>query len=58
MLTTKFTEAFGLDNPIVQGGMQSGAATMIKRVLAKSAQRRREQREFRAWLQITANPLR
>ena len=58
MLTTKFTEAFGLDHPIVQGGAQWGAATMIKRVLAKWAQRRCEQRELRAWLQITANPIR
>jgi NAD(P)H-dependent flavin oxidoreductase YrpB (nitropropane dioxygenase family) len=58
VLTTKFTDAFGLDHPIVQGGTQWGAATMIKRVLAKSAQRRRQQREFRAWLQITANPIR
>ena len=32
-------------------------ATMIQRLRAKRAQKRREQREFRAWLQITANPL-
>jgi hypothetical protein len=31
---------------------------MIKRVLAKWAQRRCEQREFRGWLQVTAKPLR
>jgi NAD(P)H-dependent flavin oxidoreductase YrpB (nitropropane dioxygenase family) len=58
VLTTKFTEAFGLDHPIVQGGTRWGAATVIRRVRAKSAQRRRQQREFRAWLQITANPIR
>ena len=32
-------------------------ATMLNRLRAKRAQRRREQREFKAWLQITANPL-
>jgi hypothetical protein len=58
VLTTKFTEAFGLDHPIVQGGTRWGAATVIKRVRAKSAQRRRQQRELRAWLRITANPIR
>jgi NAD(P)H-dependent flavin oxidoreductase YrpB (nitropropane dioxygenase family) len=58
MLTTKFTEAFALDHPVVQGGTRWGATTVIKRVLAKSAQRRRQQRELRAWLQITANPIR
>jgi hypothetical protein len=57
VLMTKFTEAFGLDHPIVQGSTRWDAATVIKRVLAKSAQRRRKQREFRAFLQITANPL-
>lgn len=33
------------------------SATTIDRRRAKRAQRRREQREFRAWLQITAEPL-
>jgi hypothetical protein len=32
-------------------------ATMITRLRAKRAQRRREQREFKAWLAITAEPL-
>ena len=32
-------------------------ATMIQRLRAKRAQRRREQREFKVWLQITAKPL-
>jgi len=32
-------------------------ATMIDRFRANRAQRRREQREFKAWLQITAKPL-
>jgi hypothetical protein len=32
-------------------------ATLIKRLRAKWAQRRREQREFKAWLAITAKPL-
>ena len=40
----------------VQRGANGDRATMINRLLAKRAQRRREQREFRAWLQITANP--
>ena len=31
-------------------------ATMIQRLRAKRAQKRREQAEFKAWLQITANP--
>jgi hypothetical protein len=32
-------------------------ANLIKRVRAARAQRRREQREFKAWLEITAKPL-
>jgi hypothetical protein len=32
-------------------------ATIIKRLRAKWAQRRCEQREFKAWLAITAKPL-
>jgi hypothetical protein len=32
-------------------------ATMTKRLRVKWAQRRREQREFKAWLEITAKPL-
>jgi len=32
-------------------------ATMIQRLRAKRAQRRREQREFKVWLQVTAKPL-
>ena len=32
-------------------------ATMIQRLRAKRAQKRRERAEFKAWLQITANPL-
>jgi hypothetical protein len=32
-------------------------ATMTKRLRAKRAQRHREQREFKAWLEITARPL-
>lgn len=31
-------------------------ATIIERMHAKRAQRRRELKEFRAWLEITANP--
>ncbi|WP_231995241.1 hypothetical protein [Mycobacterium sp. 852002-10029_SCH5224772] len=33
-------------------------AIIIQRLRAKRSQKRREQREFEAWLQITANPLR
>lgn len=33
-------------------------ASMINRLRAVRSQRRREQREFKAWLQITAKPLR
>ncbi|WP_155764415.1 hypothetical protein [Mycobacterium colombiense] len=32
-------------------------ATIIQRLRAKRAQKRREQVEFEAWLQITADPL-
>jgi hypothetical protein len=32
-------------------------ATLIKRFRAARAQRSREQREFKAWLEITAKPL-
>jgi hypothetical protein len=32
-------------------------ATVIRRLRAKRAKRRCEQREFKAWLAITANPL-
>jgi len=32
-------------------------ATMITRLRAKRAQRLREQREFKVWLEITAKPL-
>jgi hypothetical protein len=32
-------------------------ATVIQRLRAKRAQKRCEQREFKVWLQITANPL-
>lgn len=32
-------------------------ATVIQRLRAMRAQKRREQAEFKAWLQITANPL-
>jgi hypothetical protein len=31
--------------------------TMIQRLRAKRAQKRREQKEFKAWLEITAIPL-
>jgi hypothetical protein len=31
--------------------------TMIQRLRAKRAQKRREQKEFKAWLEITAKPL-
>jgi hypothetical protein len=44
------------DAPI-QRAANGELATMIKRLRAKWAQRRREQREFKAWLQITAKPL-
>jgi hypothetical protein len=32
-------------------------ATVIRRLSAKREQRHREQREFKAWLEITAKPL-
>jgi hypothetical protein len=32
-------------------------ATIIKRLRARQAQKRREQREFKVWLEITAKPL-
>jgi predicted protein tyrosine phosphatase len=41
----------------VQRTVSGELATMITRLRAKRAQRRREQREFKAWLQITAKPL-
>jgi hypothetical protein len=41
----------------VQRTVSGELATMIKRLRAKWAQRRREQREFKAWLEITAKPL-
>jgi hypothetical protein len=45
-------------SPITESPSTSGElATLIKRLRAKWAQRRREQREFRAWLEITAKPL-
>ena len=45
-------------SPIAESRSASGElATIIKRLRAKWAQRRREQREFKAWLEITAKPL-
>jgi len=45
-------------SPIAESRSASGElATMIKRLRAKWVQRRREQREFKAWLEITAKPL-
>jgi hypothetical protein len=44
-------------DPPVQRAASGELATMIKRLRAKWAQRRREQREFEVWLQITAKPL-
>jgi hypothetical protein len=41
----------------VRRGGNGELATMIQRLRAKRAQKRREQGEFKAWLQITANPL-
>jgi hypothetical protein len=41
----------------VQRAPNGERTTLIKRLRAKRAQRRREQREFNAWLQITAKPL-
>ena len=32
-------------------------ATMVQRLRARRAQKRHEQKELKAWLQITANPL-
>ncbi|MGZ4583651.1 MAG: hypothetical protein ACXVYI_04720 [Mycobacterium sp.] len=32
-------------------------ATIVERIRAKRARRRREHKEFKAWLQITAEPL-
>jgi hypothetical protein len=32
-------------------------ATMVKRLRAQQAQKRREHQEFKVWLQITAKPL-
>ncbi len=32
-------------------------ATLVKRLRAKRAQKRREREEFKAWLQMTAQPL-
>ena len=44
--------------PIAESHSASGElATMIKRLRARREQRRREQREFKAWLEITAKPL-
>jgi hypothetical protein len=40
----------------VQRAGKGELATMIQRLRAKRAQKRREQREFKVWLQITANP--
>jgi hypothetical protein len=44
-------------DPAVRRAASGELTTMIKRLRAKWAQRRREQREFKAWLQITAKPL-
>jgi hypothetical protein len=46
----------GPDAP-VQRAANGELATMIKRLRAKRAHRRCEQREFKTWLQITAKPL-
>jgi hypothetical protein len=42
---------------LLRGAANGELATMIKRLRVKWAQRRREQREFKAWLEITAKPL-
>jgi hypothetical protein len=46
-------------DPDVQVGRATDGerATITKRLLAKWAERRREQREFKVWLEITAKPL-
>jgi hypothetical protein len=41
----------------IQRTAESELATMMKRFLIKRAQRRCEEKEFRAWLAITAKPL-
>jgi hypothetical protein len=41
----------------VRRAANGALATIIKRLRAKREERRREQREFKAWLQITATPL-
>jgi hypothetical protein len=41
----------------VRRAVNGEPATMISRLRARRAQRRREQREFNAWLEITAKPL-
>jgi hypothetical protein len=41
----------------VRRGTNGELTTMIQRLRAKRAQKRREQKEFKAWLQITAKPL-
>ncbi|MGA9356948.1 MAG: hypothetical protein ACLP3C_24755 [Mycobacterium sp.] len=47
-----------IDSDVEVGRAADGElATLTKRLRAKWAQRRREQREFKAWLEITAKPL-
>jgi hypothetical protein len=41
----------------VRRAVDGEPATLITRLRAKRAQRRREQREFKVWLAITAEPL-
>jgi hypothetical protein len=46
-------------NPVARGRRAGNGelATLIKRFRVARAQRRSEQREFKAWLEITAKPL-
>ncbi len=50
------TRTIDTDSQVRRAG-NGELATMIQGLRAKRAQKRREQREFKAWLQITANPL-
>jgi hypothetical protein len=49
----------GTINPDAEGRCAANGklATMAKRLRARRARKRREHKEFRAWLQITAKPI-
>jgi hypothetical protein len=55
-ITESASRPIDIDAPARRAG-NGELAIIIQRLRAKRAQMRREQREFEAWLQITANSL-